>query len=256
MRPHLLLLLPIVALAATLSVVDSPAISAQDGQVALYIDVDTSDGPCADIDSERTVVAGETFEVAICVKDLTSEIGVFQLDVLYDVDVISVPEIADEGLATDDNPDANAGVTTWGDPLGDDFDCGAGGIAYPAGNRNTQGVADNTGAAFISCTSIDGPYWLGDDETEGVLAVITMQGKGKGTSKLTFADSVLADGSAVELGSCAPEIRYPMACNGAAIHVTKEEGGLGWPAFLGIGLGVAAVLIGAVSIPLYLRRRR
>lgn len=250
-RRSLLLLLA----AATLFVAGLSHVSAEE-QVALYLDVDTSDGPCADIDSERTVEAGETFEVAVCVKDLSSEIGVFQVDISYDLDVISVPEIPDQGLATDDNPDANAGATTWGDPLGDDFDCGAGGIAYPAGNRYPDNLPDKRGAAFISCTTIDGPWWLGDNETEGVLAVITMEGKGKGTSELLFANTVLGDAWATELGSCGPEVSYPMACNGATIHVTKEGSGLGWPALLGIGLCVAAVIIGAVSVPLYLRRRR
>ncbi|MDI6858176.1 MAG: hypothetical protein QME71_07695 [Dehalococcoidia bacterium] len=250
------LLLPPAALAAAMLPVAGLSHVSAEEQVAIYLDVDTSDGPCVDIDSERTVEVGETFEVAVCVKDLSSEIGVFEIDVFYDLDVISVPEVPDQGLATDDNPDANAGDTTWGDPLGDDFDCSYGGVAYPKGNRPSTGRANRVGVAFITCTTIDGPWWLGDDETEGVLAVITMQGKGKGTSELAFTNTVLGDAWAEELGTCDPEVRYPMPCNGATIHVTKEGSGLGWPALLGIGLGVAAVVIGAVSVPLYLRRRR
>jgi hypothetical protein len=225
-----------------------------EGQPALYVDADTTDGPCTDIDNERTVMAGETFQVAVCARNLSHEVGVFQLDVLYETDILSVPDVTDVGLGLDDNPDGNAGNTTWGDSLGDDFDCSSGAAAYPAGNRPVG--TEDRGAAFISCSTIFGPWWLGDDETEGVIAVITMQGKGKGTAELTFSTALLADGEADEFGTCEPQVRYPMECSGATIHVSKEGAALAWPALLGIGLGVAVAVVAAVSVPFYLRRRR
>jgi len=160
--------------------------AAQYGPV-VSLDMDTTDGgPCADIDASASHEIGESYDVAICVEGLYegNPIGGLIFDILYDDTLNRAPEMADVGAALDDNPDANAGTTTWGDGLGPEggeygWDCSNWGIAYPEGDKNPASGPGN-GDAFIACRSIVGPWTLGDDETSGVLALIRFEALAEG----------------------------------------------------------------------------
>ena len=229
-----------------------PPVSAQGVEVSL--DTDISDGACVDIDSELTTSVGESFQVAVCVDGLPSGMIFFQFDVMYDDTLLLAPEVADEGFALDDNPDANAGATTWGVSLGEEgqVDCTSGQIAFPMGDR----VPDpGEGAAFISCVNLLGPWPLGDEVDNGVLAVITFKALKKGTDTLRLEGAELADAKAAQMGSCNPSLNIPMSCNGATIQVLNEDGGGDWllPAVIGV---VVVVVVGLLSLAFYRRRRQ
>jgi len=183
--------------------------------ITVSLDMDTSDGPCTDIDSTANHGFGESYDVALCVSGLTigQPVGAFQFDVLYDDTLNDAPEIADVGYALDDNPDANAGTTFWGDGLGSGWDCSGAGLAYPKGDKGN-------GDAFIVCWSVAGTYTLGDNETSGVLAVIHFQGLASGVDAMTIANGELVSDEGEDLGTCNPTLTVPMTCNGGTSTIS------------------------------------
>ncbi|MDI6858474.1 MAG: hypothetical protein QME71_09200 [Dehalococcoidia bacterium] len=220
----LCLLLSLAALVAlyrtTLSSQDAPSVSAQAGP-ALSLDMETSDGPCTDIDATAFHDPGTIYDIGLCVSGLYAAgggftgtgIGTLAFDVLYN-DLLNVaPEVANSGNGLDDNPDANAGTTTWGDSLGTGWDCSYGGLAYPTGDKNPASGPGN-GDAYITCNSLAGPWTLGDDETSGVIAVIHFQAIASGEDSLTIANGLLAFPDATEMGTCNPGVIEPMPCTG------------------------------------------
>lgn len=256
--------------------------------LSVSLDTDISDGPCTDIDSDLSVSPGQSFQVAICVDGLFDGLLFYQVDVLYDDAVLSAPEVENKDFGLDDNPDANAGVTTWGASLGETVDCSYDGMAFPSGNRSqTAGQGD----ALITCVNYYGPWPLGQEATKGVLAVITFEGLKSGNSDLTLYAVQLGDPRANEMGSCNPVASVPMTCNNATVTVlkkgeappTRAEGlssstpgqgegssatpnpGLatavsshgesrGWLLPTSIGIS-AAVVVALLSLAFYLRRR-
>jgi hypothetical protein len=193
--------------------------TAQDESVIIVsLDADTSDGPCTDIDSSVSHATGDIYSVAICAQDLYDgyPIGSFTFDVMYDDTKNIAPEAADTGEGLDDNPDANAGATFWGDGLGTGWDCSGSTLAYPKGDRNPA-TGPGNGDAFIACESLGGPWTLGDNETAGVIAVISFAAITEGTDTLEIADtSYLAYSTASTMGECDPDSDYPMTCNDAS----------------------------------------
>jgi len=189
--------------------------AAQESSLAVSLDMDTSDGPCTDIDGAISHATGDIYSVAICATGLYQgyPIGSFTFDVLYDDTLNIAPEVADSDTALDDNPDANAGATVWGDGLGS-FACDNSTLAYPTGDKNVA-TGPGNGDAFIACDSIQGPWTLGDNETAGVIAVIRFAAIAAGTDTLVIADtSFLAYSSGTSMGECDPATLYPMTCNG------------------------------------------
>src|SRR4030042_5287355 len=92
-----------------------------EGPEALHasLDLDTSDGPCTDIDdSAEHDPAGANYNVAICVEGLYEgfPIGVAAFDVIYDDTLNSAPDGANSGQGLDDNPNFNE--NEYGDGLG------------------------------------------------------------------------------------------------------------------------------------------
>jgi len=261
MKSQLRLLLGLVLLAVAM--VASPGsadlgsalapVSAQG--LELSLDTDISDGPCADIDSELSTSVGESFQVAVCVEGLPSGMIVFQFDVMYDDKSLLAPEVADEGLGLDDNPDANAGATTWGVSLGekDQVDCSSGQVAFPMGDRNND---PGEGDAFISCLNLFGPWPLGGEVANGVIAVITFKALKTGTDTLALASVQLGNPQAIEMGSCNPTITTPMSCNEATIQVVKQDGGGDWLLPILIGIVVAVAVVGLLSLVFHRRRRQ
>ena len=260
--------------------------------VELSLDTDISDGPCVDIDSELTTSVDESFQIAICAAGLYSPgMAFFQTDVLYDDTILLAPEVADDGLGVDDNPDANAGATTWGASLGERVDCSSGQAAFPRGNRSTT---PGKGRAFVSCVNLLGPWPLGEEVDKGVLAVITFKALKEGTVILSAERAQLGDSQAIEMGSCKPTATLPMLCNDATIQVleegqapppsggatvtvtaappeqgggatppseraataSSEGGGRNWLLPAVIGIVVAVVVVGLLSLVFYRRRRQ
>jgi len=209
------------------------AAAQEDTSIVVSLDMDTTDGgPCAHIDSSASHDTGDSYDVAICVEGLYEgfPIGLFALDVLYDDTLNRAPEVADVGKGFDDNPDANLGTTRWptntSEGLGTDvgWDCSATGLAYPRGDWNAA-TGPGNGAAFITCDSLNGPYTMGDDETSGVIAVISFIANYGGTDTLTIASGLMGYTNASEMGSCNPSLSFEMACNGGTDN--KSVGGVG-----------------------------
>ncbi len=224
-RPVLLGLLVAAALLAVTALATmsrlggntQPAAAQDESSIVVSLDADTADGPCTDIDSSASHATGESYGVAICVQGLYVDfpIGVLSFDVLYDDTLNAAPDVADTGPGLDDNPDVNAGTTFWGDGLGDGWDCSGGGLAYPRGDKDAASGAGH-GDAFLSCRSSLGPWRLGDNETSGVIAVVSFTAVAAGTDTLTIANGLLGYTDATEMGTCNPVVANPMTCNGAS----------------------------------------
>jgi hypothetical protein len=179
----------------------------------ISLDMDTSDGPCADIDAQTSHSEGQAYSIGVCATNLIlgAPIGLLSVDVLYDDRLNLAPEVPDVAPAFDDNPDANLGLTTWGTNLGTGWQCDNSNNAFPTGDKN---LAVGFGDAFISCSSANGPWALGDDETSGVLAVITFVAIGGGVDTLSIEAGLLGLGDGQEIGTCNPTITEPMSCVG------------------------------------------
>jgi hypothetical protein len=188
----------------------------------LSLDADVSDGgPCASIDSDITVAPGEAFQVGVCLSGIPAEIGAFQLKIIYDDTIINTPEIPLRDAALDDNPDANAGATMWGDGLGENWTCNILDLGQqPIGDGDPE-TGPAHGLAQMDCLTFTGPSTLGDNEDAGVLAVISFNGDPGhlGTTTLELATVVVAAGAS-EGFYCNPGLN--MNCRGATIHVSGE----------------------------------
>jgi len=225
-RTCLLLILGLVSFLSLL-LTDSPghvipSASAQDGLV-VSLDMDTSDGPCTDVDVSATHKQGDDYYVAICVRNLATffAVAAFQFDVLYDDTANLAFEVLDSGDALDDNPDANAGATTWGDGLGGGWDCSWAGGNYPTGDKDPDS-GPGQGDAYIRCVSETGPYTLGDDESEGVIALIHFEALSIGVDTMTIANGQLVSQYGGEMGSCNPVGEQPMQCDAGTVTVTDQ----------------------------------
>ena len=194
--------------------------AAQDG-IVVSLDMDAWGGsaPCSPINPWAMYMPGQSYRVAICVSNLSlgNRIGVIVFDVLYDDTKNSAPEVADIGQGLDDNPNLND--NEYGDGVGSGWDCSGGGTAYPKGDRDPE-TGPGNGDAYLSCRSSLGPWTMGDDETSGVLAVIDFDviASAPTTDTLTIAIGYLGYNDASEMGTCNPELTYPMTCNGGTVY--------------------------------------
>jgi hypothetical protein len=184
----------------------------------LALDADIGNGgPCAVIDGAASVAVPQTVQVAVCLQNPGSvPIAAFRYGVAYDDTLVIAPEIADAGTALDDNPDANAGDTTFSTPsLGSGWDCTGGVGAGPRGD--TDGVAgDGDGTVFSGgCGSAIGPNTL----ISGPLGVVTFHVLSPGTATLHLTDASAIDNDLLEIGSCAPIIEIAMTCIDASIDI-------------------------------------
>ena len=162
-----------------------------------YIDkIENGDGWCDPnhIDTTTTEYVGDSHQFALCVGNLTGPVHSFQATIGYDgaldecIDELCQPLTfgaqtiqLDQGCV-DDNPDANAGATFWGDSLGANWDCffyfaDGNSLGVPdVGRDPTCDVPDHGSSqrtAEIICHGTNS-YTLGDNETWGALAVINM----------------------------------------------------------------------------------
>jgi uncharacterized surface anchored protein len=189
------------------------------GSLRLEIDADITNGsgPCDPVDSVTAVDVGEDYRAAICVSGLTQPLAAFQLDVKYDDTLSVVPEIAcPAGDCLDDNPDANAGSTTWGGGLGSGWDCNIMDLVEPRGDRDWQ-TGPGHGDAQLACWTLQGPYAIGDNESSGVLGLVQFIAIGTGSNGLTLSNVEMGNAMAAEMGSCNPSLGIPITCGGAVV---------------------------------------
>ncbi|MCJ7491913.1 MAG: LamG domain-containing protein [Dehalococcoidia bacterium] len=197
--------------------------AAGQGALALALDMNVSNGsgPCDPIDDSADRALGESYQVAICVGGLQQAVAVFSATVLYDDYLNFAPEIScTTNNCLDDNPDANAGATTWGDGLGEGWDCNILGAAEPTADKDLES-GPGQGEAFIACLSGAGLYRLGDNETWGVLAVINFQTVAAGVDSLSFGDAsenTLGDSCGVEMGTCGAS--KDISCSGGTVNIS------------------------------------
>ena len=133
---------------------------------------------------------------------------------------MNAPDIAAGGTALDDNPNANAGTTTYAsgtypDTLGSGFDCAF--VGEPDGDLD--GVpTDGDGTAWAACNSAGFTGTLED----GPLAVITFDALVPGTSPIFFSNQgsqLTFEGT--ELGQCPGSPQ--MTCTGGSVTVQSTE---------------------------------
>ena len=214
-----------VAVVFMLALIVGGAAGAQTPELRLSIDADPTNGaaPCEPVDAERTVPVGSTYQIAVCIESQPEAPQGVQIRVLYDGNLSRAPEVADVAPALDDNPDANAGSTTFpnaaGETLGDNWDCAPLQAVFPQGDdSNTPGQTDTV----IACMSLLGPY---DLKTTGALALVTLQATNPGTEKFSLASDTVISGSVSlsDIGSCG--LSNPVVpCDGATVQVTGAEG--------------------------------
>jgi hypothetical protein len=134
-RPGVAIAAVVIAMMSMLSAADVPQPARAGGGATLAIDADISDGACVDIDAFGAAEEGSlssSIDVAVCL-DSPGAVPVkdFHYSVIYDDTIVTAQEIPDAIPSLDDNPDANAGATTFTSPthpidLGTGWDCSAG----------------------------------------------------------------------------------------------------------------------------------
>jgi hypothetical protein len=160
---------------------------AQDGP-GMAIDADPSNGsgPCSPVDAERTVAVGDTYDVAVCVFDPPGPPVGFDLRVEYPDDLVSGVERSGSEHALDDNPDANAGATTFGSPtLGSGWDCTGFGVLRPTlDDPQTPDVTDTVIVCNADILNPDAQLI-----SQGVLATITFRADAEGAAAIELTNA-------------------------------------------------------------------
>jgi hypothetical protein len=188
----------------------------------LAIDANINDGACTDIDSVGYVPPGEETAVALCLAyDHGVPLAGISFRVLYDDKIAYAPEVENAGTALDDNPDFNAGTTTFSIPdLGGGWDCSGGVEAFPLGDEN-ETPGDGVGIAYSGgCASVTGPNML----SSGPLALIEFVGLEEGSTTLQLSQVLLTDDSPAEMGSCSPVVDLALVCSDAELRVGAWPG--------------------------------
>lgn len=196
---------------------ESRAAGMQQGQFELAIDADieNGDGPCNPIDDKADVEEGAAHRVGVCVLDPPSPVYSFLVRVVYDERVNRAPEVPDVLPALDDNPDANAGETTFSSPsLGERWDCSGMGIHPPSGDDSrTQDKHD----AVLAChADLENP-----DTTlvkDGPLAVITVEAIDRGDGYIEFDPTTEIGDEFGTIGTCGLVPAQKIPCRGAVLR--------------------------------------
>jgi pilus assembly protein FimV len=193
-------------------------VRAQSGvSVALDADASNGSGACSPVDDSADVAEGGEIRVAVCLTNSGSvPVAAFGFRVTYDDRIILAPEVVDSGAALDDNPDANAGATTFSSPsLTGAWDCTGSVGAYPEGDDD--GERNGTGVAYSGgCANVPG----GGSFTQGPLSVIRFIAQGGGEARLTLTTVAITADDLTEIGSCAPVVDVAIDCEGATINVS------------------------------------
>jgi hypothetical protein len=190
--------------------------------VKLDMDITNGVGPCDPIDASTSAFVGNSFDVGVCLINPTGSVPVaaYGFRVLYNDTIILAPEVADVGTALDDNPDANAGTTTftsvtYPNDLGGGWDCSGGVGAFPKGDENAATGPGNGRAFSGGCSSAAGPNTL----IQGPLAVITFDALATGSDTLVLQDVSIVGDDLNEIGSCNPSVDIAILCVGGSVTV-------------------------------------
>lgn len=216
-----------VALAFTLGpqhshVAGGQALGVQQGDFELAIDanVENGNGPCDPIDSEADANVGAVHRVAVCILNPPEPPSAFLARVVYDGQLNRAPEKAHVLPMLDDNPDANAGETTFSSPnLGERWDCSGLGIYPPAGDdpytsdKNDAVLACHADLRDPDMTLVQG----------GPLEVITFDVIGRGDDRVEFDPATEIGGETTgTIGTCGDIPEQTIPCHGAVIHKRGE----------------------------------
>jgi hypothetical protein len=188
-------------------------------ELSIDADVENGTGPCYPVDSEAFVDVGSTHRVAVCVLNPPEPPFAFFTQVIYDGQLSTAPEVPDVSPALDDNPDANAGVTTFSSPdLGARWDCTGLTVFPPVGDdpytpeQKDASMACNADLRNPDTTLVDG----------GPLEVVTFNAIGQGDNRIEFSPEthIGADiaGKSVVIGRCGLLPAETIPCHGAVIH--------------------------------------
>jgi len=179
-----------------------------------YIDkIENGDGWCDPnhIDTTTTEYVGDSHQLALCIDNLPGAVHSFTAAISYDGALdqcIDKPCYVLDGLRAqgtvetclDDNPDANAGDTTWPadvEGLGTGWTCSPVQVSQyqaqyflssePICALPDFQVAASTQTAWIHCQG-SGDYELGGDGDWGALAVLTLNVIDAGTDNVSISD--------------------------------------------------------------------
>jgi hypothetical protein len=199
----------------------------------LSLDMDISDGVCVDIDPSATVdyhIGGASIPVGVCLTNSGSTaVSLFQYTLVYDDSRIDAGEIPNSGTALDDNPDANAGGTTFGSTtfpfdLGEFWDCSGEGTAFPEGDRDPAVGPDAGRTHSGNCASPAGPNTL----VQGPLGVVWFDRVvfAQSEEEINIESALVWDDTNNEIGSCNPVFEVPLTCTGGTLNFVNCDSGL------------------------------
>ena len=181
-----------------------------EGALVLDMNADNGNGPCDPIDSSISVGEGSEFKVAVCLTGGSEAPAALDLFLNNDRSLDQcVPVDCGVTDCLDTNPDANAGVTTWGTPLGTRWDCSALGVAPPS--------CDLNGQIYLGCFSAQPPTLPFGPAVAAPLAVISFKAIAEGTDTFSWGPNSHANG--LDLAPIA-ECRDATACRGGSVTIT------------------------------------
>jgi hypothetical protein len=184
----------------------------------LAIDADATNGICTTVDSEVTVTVGQSYQIAVCVESLPQEMNAVDIDIFYDDTLSQVPDLPNAVPALDDNPDANAGATTFSSlNLGPGWDCSGYASYFPVGDQDPAS-GPGKGDAFITCDHFYGDtmYLAGHSLP---LAVIQVEALAPGADSFVFGHLVRLVGESKTFGLCDPGSAWAIPCDGATVTI-------------------------------------
>jgi hypothetical protein len=187
------------------------------GHVHIELDAvqDAGNTWCNPVNPVATIPLSQVHKVAICLSDSPQPPGGFNIEVNYSGDLDSCADGSNTSPGgMDENPDANAGTTTFTTPaLGTGCDCSSGGQLYPTCDYNPDIPSPKT--AFISCTCSGSQTLPVGNGVSAPLAVITFSSKTTvGADSLTFGVVAVYNVNSQALVRCPRDAAY---CLGATV---------------------------------------
>jgi hypothetical protein len=186
----------------------APRSSAHVGTGTAHLEIDlVKDGAtwCSPVDAtfSRPVNPTGSYEIALCLSDATSSPAGFNLDLIYDDTLNNCPEVAPADFL-DDNPDANAGSTTFTTPaLGTGWNCNYGGVDPPVCDKDPL-TGPGKGRAYMQCgcTVIGCATLSVGAGTSKPIAVVTMKAIAAGVDSISLDSVSIINEDGIEFVSC------------------------------------------------------
>ena len=180
---------------------------------------------CNPVQATSNEVVGDSHQLAVCVENLPEAVDRFELTVSYDdvLDTCGANEITcPDGTCLDDNPDANAGTTSWDGGLGTGWDCSIVGAAplEPTCHESYAEPIDKLGAPDSGLATIwcQGAGTL----TEGALAVLTLVVADDGVDNVKIESlRIWGDNPDVPMADC-DDVDPPVTIHCLGATDTKE----------------------------------